>query len=116
MFWGTTLHCTIHENSFFTSVTGTGWAQISVESLGPLAKLSANKVTYGTMSKIVLDATLSEDRDNSPGELKFIWSCLTSDGSGCFVYDGANPRRLEEALPSGYYLNPISLDGGDISL
>ena len=87
-----------------------------MESLGPLAKLSANKVTYGTMSKIVLDATLSEDRDNSPGELKFIWSCLTSDGSGCFVYDGANPRRLEEALPSGYYLNPISLDGGDISL
>ena len=73
-----------------------------MESLGPQAVLSANKVsialdrqlvfiyifeikiltvlrififapqvTYGTMSRVVLDATLSEDRDNSEGELRF---------------------------------------------
>ena len=28
-------------------------------------------MTYGTMSRVVLDATLSEDRDNSEGELRF---------------------------------------------
>ena len=43
---------------------------VEVESLGPLAKLSASKITFGTKNNIVLDATLSEDRDNSHGDLK----------------------------------------------
>ena len=75
---------------------------VDVESLGPLAKLAASKITYGTKNNIILDATLSEDRDNSHGDLKFSWSCKTlEDGSGCFVYKGAAPVRLEEHLPAG---------------
>ena len=63
------------------------------------------KVTYGTMSKIILDATLSEDRDNGDGNLRFQWSCSTSDSGassgGCFVYSGTSQVRLEEYLASG---------------
>lgn len=84
------------------NVTGSGWTMVTVKNKGPKAKLAANKVTYGTLSNIVLDATLSEDRDNSPGELEFDWSCMMKDGSGCFVYTGANPVRLEEHLPEGF--------------
>ena len=82
------------------------------------------------MSRVVLDATLSEDRDNSEGELRFYcpfnainayfckyflplytfplcrfqWSCQVAfSGAGCFVYSGASgaPQRLEEALDTG---------------
>ena len=34
----------------------------------------APKVRYGTMARVVLDGTLSEDRDNSEGELRFYCS------------------------------------------
>ena len=84
-----------------TNITTSAWKLVRVKSLGPLAKLSASKVTYGTMSNIVLDATLSEDRDNSNGDMTFEWSCRTKDGSGCFVYKGDNPQRLEEYLEAG---------------
>ena len=53
------------------------------------------------MSKIVLDATLSEDRDNGDGKMRFQWSCTTSDSAGCFVYSGTSQVRLEEYLASG---------------
>ena len=51
-------------------VTGSAFLIIEVEEYGPLAKLAANKVMYGTKNEIILDATLSEDRDNSNGKLK----------------------------------------------
>ena len=75
---------------------------MTVMNQGPLAKLAANKVTYGTMSNIILDASLSEDRDNSAGELEYEWQCRMSDESGCYVYSGSNPVRLEEYLPAGF--------------
>ena len=57
------------------------------------------------MSKIVLDATLSEDRDNGEGRMRFQWSCTTSasasSSGGCFVYTGTSQVRLEEYLASG---------------
>ena len=57
------------------------------------------------MSEITLDATLSEDRDNGEGSLKFQWSCSTSGSSassgGCFVYSGSSQVRLEEYLAPG---------------
>ena len=84
------------------NIRATASIMVDVESLGPLAKLSASKITFGTKNNIVLDATLSEDRDNSHGELQFSWSCKTmEDGSGCFVYSGVAPVRLEEHLPAG---------------
>ena len=52
------------------NIRATASILVEVESLGPLAKLAASKLTYGTKNNIVLDATLSEDRDNSLGELK----------------------------------------------
>ena len=36
--------------------------------------LHAPKVRYGTMARVVLDGTLSEDRDNSEGEQRFYCS------------------------------------------
>ena len=57
------------------------------------------------MSKIVLDATLSEDRDNGEGRMRFQWSCTisasASSSGGCFVYSGTSQVRLEEYLASG---------------
>ena len=73
------------------------------------------------MARVVLDGTLSEDRDNSEGELRFYcslyilplytfplwrfqWSRqVASSGAGCLVYSGASgaPQRLEEALDTG---------------
>ena len=54
-------------------VSGSAFIVIDVEEYGPLAKLAANKVMYGSKNEIVLDATLSEDRDNSNGKLKVIY-------------------------------------------
>ena len=54
------------------NIRATASILVEVESLGPLAKLAASKITYGTKNNIVLDATLSEDRDNSLGELKVV--------------------------------------------
>ena len=54
------------------NIRATASILVEVESLGPLAKLGASKITYGTKNNIVLDATLSEDRDNSLGELKVV--------------------------------------------
>ena len=51
-------------------MTGSGSLEVSVHQLGPLAVTSANKLTFGTGSRIVLDAVLSKDQDNTPGDLK----------------------------------------------
>ena len=99
-------------------VTGSAFLVIEIEEYGPRAKLAANKMMFGTKNEIILDATLSEDRDNSKGKLKvclllriiniihniliqFEWFCKTTDGSGCFVYKTTTPQRLEEYLPKG---------------
>ena len=51
-------------------VTGSAFLVIEIEEYGPRAKLAANKMMFGTKNEIILDATLSEDRDNSNGKLK----------------------------------------------
>ena len=83
------------------TLSGTSWLEVQVQEAGPLAKLAAKKLMYGTQSQVVLDATLSEDRDHSPGSLQYEWTCSTNS-SGCFVYsEGSAPKRLEESLSSG---------------
>ena len=53
-----------------SNMTGSGSLEVSVHQLGPLAVTSANKLTFGTGSRVVLDAVLSKDQDNTPGDLK----------------------------------------------
>ena len=52
------------------NMTGSGSLQVSVLQLGPLAVTSANKLTFGIGSRVVLDAAPSLDQDNTPGKLK----------------------------------------------
>ena len=77
---------------------GSAWHSLSVARLGPRARLAATKLTFGAGNPVVLDATLSEDRDNSAGQLQFQWRCSAAEGGGCFVYSGPGPVRLEEAV------------------
>ena len=51
-------------------VSGSAFLVLEVEEYGPRAKLAASKVMFGTKNEIILDATLSEDRDNSNGKMK----------------------------------------------
>ena len=102
---GATYNFSVIVESEQDSVSGSAWLEITVEEAGPLAKLAANTLMYGTQSNIVLDATLSEDRDNSAGELHYEWSCA-SNSSGCFVYrEGEPSARLEEVLEQGQLNN-----------
>ena len=94
---GTTYNFSVIVQSEETAVSGGSWLQVQVEEVGPLAKLAANKLMFGTQSEVVLDATLSQDRDHSAGNLQFEWHCQTNS-SGCFVYREETATRLEEFL------------------
>ena len=52
------------------NLKGSAFLVVDIEEYGPRAKLAAKKVMYGTKNEIILDATLSEDRDNSNGQMK----------------------------------------------
>ena len=49
---------------------GEAFTLLRVGQYGPVARVAASKIMFGTRNPVVLDATLSEDRDNSQGDMK----------------------------------------------
>ncbi|XP_063237705.1 uncharacterized protein LOC134539532 [Bacillus rossius redtenbacheri] len=52
---------------------------------GVQAVLLVTEVTIGTGQPLQLDASVSYDPDNQPGELQFLWCCRKSDNSSCEI-------------------------------
>ena len=51
-------------------IVGEAFTLLRVGQYGPVARVAASKIMFGTRNPVVLDATLSEDRDNSQGDMK----------------------------------------------
>ena len=85
-------------------MTGSFSALIAVNRLGPLAVTAADQLTFGTGATVVLDATLSRDRDNLQGDLKVRGSGGTKGSRGSKV-KGSIGSKVKGSIGSNSPIN-----------
>ncbi|CAL4180399.1 unnamed protein product, partial [Meganyctiphanes norvegica] len=79
-------------------IVGKSHLLLTTKSLGLEVITAADNIQIGSSAPISIDASLSQDLDNEPGDINYRWSCLTESGGGCYVTRNGQPSRLETLL------------------
>ncbi|KAK7026065.1 hypothetical protein SK128_006504 [Halocaridina rubra] len=80
----------------YSNVEGT--LEVTTITKGIEVMTAADNIKVGATSPVKLDASLSRDKDNNHGDLKYRWSCLTENGQACVTMRSGIPVRLESRI------------------